>query len=66
MLPLLCPGTGDPEKPVRDQTFKVLRGFISKMEKVFREKEKKTNYLSSRSFLQFIEKNPQYSMLLVV
>jgi len=34
VLPLLCPGTGDPEKPVRDQTFKVLRGFISKMEKV--------------------------------
>ena len=35
MLPVLCPATGDPEKPVRDQAFKVLRGFIGKLEKVY-------------------------------
>jgi len=34
VLPVLCPATGDPEKPVRDQAFKVLRGFIGKLEKV--------------------------------
>lgn len=34
VLPLLCPATGDPEKQVRDQAFKVIRGFLSKMEKV--------------------------------
>jgi len=34
VLPLLCPATGDPEKTVRDQAFKVVRGFLSKIEKV--------------------------------
>eukprot|EP00088_Acartia_fossae_P011296 TRINITY_DN1570_c0_g1_i1.p1 TRINITY_DN1570_c0_g1~~TRINITY_DN1570_c0_g1_i1.p1 ORF type:complete len:717 (-),score=150.80 TRINITY_DN1570_c0_g1_i1:1168-3318(-) len=34
VLPVLCPATGDPEKPVRDQAFKVVKGFLSKMEKV--------------------------------
>jgi len=34
VLPVLCPATADPEKPVREQAFKVVRGFLSKMEKV--------------------------------
>jgi len=34
VLPVLCPATADPEKPVREQAFKVVRGFLGKMEKV--------------------------------
>ena len=34
VLPLISSSVIDPEKSVRDQGFKVLRGFISKLEKV--------------------------------
>ena len=34
VLPVLCPATADPEKTVRDQAFKVIRGFLSNVEKV--------------------------------
>ena len=34
VLPMLCGLMTDPEKPVRDQAFKVARGFIQKLEQV--------------------------------
>lgn len=34
VLPAMCVLTGDPEREVRDQAFKVIKGFISKLEKV--------------------------------
>lgn len=34
VMPALCHLTMDPEKSVRDQAFKALKGFISKIEKV--------------------------------
>lgn len=34
VMPALCYLTIDPEKAVRDQAFKTLRGFMGKMEKV--------------------------------
>jgi SCY1-like protein 1 len=34
ILPALCVLTGDPEREVRDQAFKVVKGFLSKLEKV--------------------------------
>ncbi|XP_052057692.1 N-terminal kinase-like protein isoform X1 [Mytilus californianus] len=34
LLPALCTATMDPEKSVRDQAFKAIKGFISKLEKV--------------------------------
>ena len=34
VLPVLCPATADPEKTVREQAFKVIRGFLSNVEKV--------------------------------
>ena len=30
----MCTLTGDPEREVRDQAFKVVKGFLSKLEKV--------------------------------
>lgn len=30
----MCVLTGDPEREVRDQAFKVIKGFLSKLEKV--------------------------------
>lgn len=34
ILPAMCVLTGDPEREVRDQAFKVIKGFLSKLEKV--------------------------------
>ena len=34
LLPSLCPMTRDPEKSVRDQTFKAIKGFLDKLEKL--------------------------------
>ena len=34
ILPSLCPLTVDPEREVRDQVFKVIKGFMGKLEKV--------------------------------
>ncbi|CAD0203839.1 unnamed protein product [Chrysodeixis includens] len=34
ILPALCPLTADPEKQVRDATFRTIRGFLGKLEKV--------------------------------
>lgn len=34
LLPALCTATMDPEKGVRDQAFKAIKGFLSKLEKV--------------------------------
>ncbi|XP_057365193.1 N-terminal kinase-like protein [Daphnia carinata] len=34
VLPAMCVLMGDPEREVRDQAFKVIKGFISKLEKV--------------------------------
>jgi len=34
VLPSLCGLTCDPEREVRDQAFKVIKGFLSKLEKV--------------------------------
>ena len=34
ILPAMCTLTGDPEREVRDQAFKVVKGFLSKLEKV--------------------------------
>jgi len=34
VLPVLGPSTVDPEKPVRDQALKVIKGFLGKLEKV--------------------------------
>lgn len=37
IMPALCHLTSDPEKSVRDVAFKSLKGFLSKMEKVFED-----------------------------
>jgi len=34
VLPVLCPAMVDPEKSVREQAFRVVRGFVGKLEKV--------------------------------
>ena len=34
VLPVLAPATVDPEKPVREQALRVIRGFLGKLEKV--------------------------------
>ena len=34
VLPSLCGLTSDPEREVRDQAFKVIKGFLGKLEKV--------------------------------
>ena len=34
VMPSLCPLTCDPERDVRDQAFKVIKSFLSKLEKV--------------------------------
>ena len=70
VLPVLCPATADPEKPVREQAFKVIRGFLSKMEKVrpfilflMYEFFKIINIEFYRKYLDIF---PEYSLTLLV
>jgi len=41
VVPILCPLMSDPEKPVREQAFKVIKGFMDKLEQVSENAELK-------------------------
>ena len=41
IVPILCPLLSDPEKPVREQAFKVVEGFMDKLKQVSEQPELK-------------------------
>ncbi|EDO33568.1 predicted protein [Nematostella vectensis] len=49
ILPALCPLTVDPEKKVRDQTFKAVKLFIGKLEKASEDPESAMNTAADQS-----------------
>ena len=52
MLPTLAQATVDPEKSVRDQAFRVVKGFLSKLENVSEDPSLKVSFYDSLVELQ--------------